>query len=76
MSPMMSFITKKKGNIQLEVQHAQIGHALLPVFSALDENSNFALDWSRDKSEGTKVISALALVGVGAGIKSLSHLVN
>ena len=57
-------------------EHAQIGHALLPVFSALDENSNFALDWSRDKSEGTKVISALALVGVGAGIKSLSHLVN
>eukprot|EP00116_Pleurobrachia_bachei_P005296 sb/3465558/ len=31
---------------------------------------------SSDKSEGTKVISALALVGVGAGIKSLSHLVN
>ena len=48
----------------------------LPVFSALDENSNFSLDWSRDKSEGTKMISALALVGVGAGIKSLSHLVN
>ena len=73
---MMSNITKKKYNIRLEGQHAQIGHALLPVFSALDENSNFALDWSRDKSEGTKVISALALVGVGAGIKSLSHLVN
>ena len=57
-------------------QHAQIDHALLPVFSAWVENSNFALDWSRDKSEGTKVISVLALVGVGAGIKSLSHLVN
>eukprot|EP00116_Pleurobrachia_bachei_P010085 sb/3470347/ len=33
-------------------------------------------DKSRDRSEGTKVISVLALVGVGAGIKSLSHLVN
>ena len=43
---------------------------VVPVFSALDENSNFALDWSRDKSESTKVISVLALVGVGAGIKS------
>eukprot|EP00116_Pleurobrachia_bachei_P006222 sb/3466484/ len=31
---------------------------------------------SRGKTEGTKVTSALALVGVGAGIKSLSHLVN
>eukprot|EP00116_Pleurobrachia_bachei_P000668 sb/3460930/ len=30
--------------------------------------------WSRDKTEGTKVISVLALVGVGAGIKSLSYL--
>ena len=49
---------------------------VVPVFSALDENSNFALDWSRDKSEGTKVISVLALVGVGVGIKSLSGRVN
>eukprot|EP00116_Pleurobrachia_bachei_P000293 sb/3460555/ len=31
---------------------------------------------SRDKNKGTKVFSVLALVGVGAGIKSLSHLVN
>eukprot|EP00116_Pleurobrachia_bachei_P006667 sb/3466929/ len=31
---------------------------------------------SREKIEGTRVISVLALVGVGAGIKSLSHLVN
>eukprot|EP00116_Pleurobrachia_bachei_P007785 sb/3468047/ len=30
---------------------------------------------SREKSEGTKVFSDLELVGVGAGIKSLSHLV-
>eukprot|EP00116_Pleurobrachia_bachei_P003229 sb/3463491/ len=30
----------------------------------------------REKNKGTKVISVLALVGVGAGIKSLSHLVN
>eukprot|EP00116_Pleurobrachia_bachei_P012162 sb/3472424/ len=29
---------------------------------------------SRDKIEGTKVTSVVALVGVGAGIKSLSHL--
>ena len=57
-----------------EIGHFRVG--VVPVFSALDENSNFALDWSRDKSEGTKVISVLALVGVGAGIKSLSHLVN
>ena len=33
-SLMVSFITKKKGNIQLGVEHAQIGHALLPVFLA------------------------------------------
>eukprot|EP00116_Pleurobrachia_bachei_P009462 sb/3469724/ len=31
---------------------------------------------SRDNSRDTKVCSILALVGVGAGIKSLSHLVN
>ena len=31
---------------------------------------------SREKTEGTKVISVLALVGVGAEINSLSHLVN
>eukprot|EP00116_Pleurobrachia_bachei_P012350 sb/3472612/ len=31
---------------------------------------------SREKIEGTRVCSVLALVGVGAGIKSLSHLVN
>eukprot|EP00116_Pleurobrachia_bachei_P018116 sb/3478378/ len=31
---------------------------------------------SRGKTEGTKVISVLELVGVSAGIKSLSHLVN
>ena len=57
-------------------QVGHFGHALLPVFSALDENSNFALDWSRDKTEGTKMISDLALVGVGAGIKFLSGRVN
>ena len=66
----------EKCNMLHGVQHAQIGHALLPVFSALDENSNFALDWSRDKSEGTKMISDLALVGVGAKMKFLSGRVN
>eukprot|EP00116_Pleurobrachia_bachei_P001384 sb/3461646/ len=34
------------------------------------------LEQSRDKTEGTKMISVLKLVGVGAKIKSLSHLVN
>ena len=40
-SPMMSPITKKKGNIQLEVEHAQIGHALLPVFSAKGQKRKY-----------------------------------
>ena len=67
--------TPKKNFTPTEVKNKS-ATPFLPVFSALDENSNFSLDWSRDKSEGTKMISALALVGVGAGIKSLSHLVN
>eukprot|EP00116_Pleurobrachia_bachei_P012955 sb/3473217/ len=34
------------------------------------------VNWSRDKTENTKMISVLELVRVGARIKSLSHLVN
>eukprot|EP00116_Pleurobrachia_bachei_P006341 sb/3466603/ len=49
-----------------EPYHVERGTSILFMFCSM----------SRDKSEGTKVISVLALVGVGAGIKSLSHLVN
>eukprot|EP00116_Pleurobrachia_bachei_P012407 sb/3472669/ len=57
-------------------------------FSKLGMRCNMFISGSRDKIKGTKVISGLAfvgvgaginvlaLVGVGAGIKSLSHLVN
>ena len=75
-SQMVPRNTKKFLPARAEGQRVHFRVGVVPVFSAWDENSNFALDWSRDKSEGTKVISALALVGVGAGIKSLSHLVN
>ena len=68
--------TKKFIAARAEGQRVHFRVGVVPVFSAWDENSNFALDWSRDKTEGTKVISALTLMGVGAGIKSLSHLVN
>eukprot|EP00116_Pleurobrachia_bachei_P015451 sb/3475713/ len=44
-------------------------------FQARDEVQHVHFrERSRDKIKGTKVISGLALVGVGAGIKSLSHL--
>eukprot|EP00116_Pleurobrachia_bachei_P000851 sb/3461113/ len=43
-------------------------------FSKLGMRCNMFISGSREKIEGTKVISGLALVGVGAGIKSLSHL--
>ena len=75
-SQMVPRNTKKFCPARAEGQRVHFRVYFLPAFSALDENSNFALDWSRDKSEGTKVISALALVGVGVRIKSLSHLVN
>ena len=57
----------------------QVGHfrvGVVPVFSAGGQNHKYTKNGSRDKSEGTKLCSVLALVGVGAGIKSLSHLVN
>eukprot|EP00116_Pleurobrachia_bachei_P012327 sb/3472589/ len=37
-------------------------------------HNHLYLEKSRGKTEGTKVFSVLELVGVGAGIKSLSHL--
>ena len=51
-------------------------HALLPVFLAWLKKPKLTLKMSRDKCKGTKVSDVLALVGVGAEIKSLSHLVN
>eukprot|EP00116_Pleurobrachia_bachei_P017990 sb/3478252/ len=44
-------------------------------FQAWDEVQHVHFrERSREKIEGTKMISGLALVGVGAGIKFLSHL--
>eukprot|EP00116_Pleurobrachia_bachei_P017314 sb/3477576/ len=48
--------TKKIFHSNRGEESAQNGHALFPVFSGLTKNSNFALDWSRNKTEGTKIV--------------------
>ena len=47
-----------------------------PVFSGRCQKRNFPLGRSRDKSKDIKMCSVLALVGVDAHKKFLSHFVN
>eukprot|EP00116_Pleurobrachia_bachei_P009056 sb/3469318/ len=75
----------KDANLRLQSGHmmSKMGIIVIKLIPLLvgsnrspETPKKLAAERSRDKSKDTKMCSVLALVGVGAGIKSLSHLVN
>eukprot|EP00116_Pleurobrachia_bachei_P016858 sb/3477120/ len=71
-----SHVVKTINHLRIRVETNLARVAGKPRRIALRAREHEGRNVPKDKSKDTKVCSVLALVGVGAGIKSLSHLVN